>query len=66
VAIWKNESDKGPFYSAQPFRTYKDAQDKYHDVHSFSGADILKAQRLLGQAYDRIADLRAADVRTET
>ena len=31
------------------------------DTDSFSGADLLRLQRLAGQAYDRLDKLRASD-----
>jgi len=61
IAIWKNQGDKGAFYSVEPHRTYPVDEDTWKDVHSFSGTDVLKLQRLLGLAYMRIEELRAAD-----
>lgn len=54
VTIWKNQGDKGPYYTAKLSRSYKDAQDNWQETDSLIGADLIKAQRLLGQAYDRI------------
>lgn len=56
ATIWANPSDKGTFYSVDISRTFK-KDDEYKNSHSFSGTDILKAQRLLGGAYDHIQSI---------
>ena len=61
ATIWRNEGDKGPFYSVEFGRTYTDAEDNYKDTSSFSGADLLKVSRLAVKAYDKIGELRAED-----
>lgn len=64
VAIWKNDSEKGPFYSLTFSRTYTtevDGKEVTESSNSFSGTDILKVQFLTGRAYAKIMELRAAD-----
>lgn len=60
AAIWKNESEKGAFYSATIERTYKDG-DEYKTSHSFSGRDVLAAGQLLLRAYEQILEQEQAD-----
>jgi len=60
ATIWKNDSEKGSFYSVDISRTYKQ-DDVYKDSHSFSGTELLRVARLANIAYDEIAVLRAND-----
>lgn len=59
ASIWKNQGEKGPFYSVRITRTYTDDQGNYHDSDSFSGSELLRVARLADQAYGRTAELRA-------
>lgn len=62
AVIWKNEGDKGPFYSVEFIRSFKDeSAGEWKDSRSFSNGQILKVQHLAGKAYDAIAKLRAED-----
>ncbi len=58
ATIWKNESDKGPFYSVNLTRIYKDEHGKYHDTDSFTGTELLRIAHLATKAYDRTNQLR--------
>ena len=46
ASIWKNQGEKGPFYSVRITRTYTDDQGNYHDSDSFSGSELLRGVRL--------------------
>ncbi|XHC26774.1 MAG: hypothetical protein ACFHWZ_15340 [Phycisphaerales bacterium] len=61
AAIWKNQGEKGPFYSVRITRTYTDEKGNYHDSDSFSGSELLRVARLAQLAYDRTLALRAED-----
>jgi len=61
ATIWKNEGEKGPFFSVSLTRIYTDDAGNYHDSDSFSGSELLRIARLASRAYDRIADLRQAE-----
>ncbi len=61
ATIWRNDGDKGPFYSVQFFRTYKDSEDNYQDTDSFTNGELLKLSHLGIRAYDAIATLRMDD-----
>jgi len=61
ATIWKNEGEKGLFFSVDLSRTYKDDGGSYHDSHSFSGTELLRAAHLATRAYDRISELRQAE-----
>ena len=61
ASIWKNQGEKGPFYSVRITRTFTDDQGQYHDSDSFSGSELLRVARLAAKAYDRANELRSAD-----
>ncbi|MCB9871507.1 MAG: hypothetical protein H6837_16745 [Planctomycetes bacterium] len=61
ATIWKNDGEKGPFFSVSLTRIYTDAAGNYHDSDSFSGSELLRIAHLASRAYDRIADLRQAE-----
>lgn len=58
ATIWKNEGEKGAFFSVNLSRTYKDDAGNYHDSDSFSGSELLRIAHLASRAYDRVAQLR--------
>ena len=60
ATIWRNEGDKGPFYSVQLIRTYTDDSGNLQNSDSFSSKDLLRVAHLATKAYDRAAELRAA------
>ena len=46
IAIWKNESDKGPFFSVTPSRSYKKG-DEWKESDSYGQDDLLILAKLL-------------------
>ena len=67
AAIWRNESENGPFFAVTFARTYKDGEGALHDTDSFSGAQLLRLARLADKAYARTAKLtKAARVADDT
>ena len=57
AAIWRNESENGPFHGVTFARTYTDDKGERHDTDSFSGTQLLRLARLADKAYDRTAKL---------
>jgi len=57
AAIWKNESENGPFHSITFARTFKDGEGNLQDTDSYSGVELLRLSRLAGKAYDAAAKL---------
>ena len=66
ASIWKNQGEKGPFYSVRITRTFTDEKGNYHDSDSFSGSELLRVVHLAAKAYDRANELRAADAEKAT
>ena len=58
ASIWRNESEKGPYYTTTLARTYKDEQGDYRDTHSFSQNDLLRVAELARGAYGRVNEIR--------
>ncbi|MEO1405120.1 MAG: hypothetical protein AAFV54_01345 [Pseudomonadota bacterium] len=58
ASIWRNESEKGPFFTTRLVRTYKDEDGKLHDTNSFHAQDLLGVSELARQAHHRVSDLR--------
>lgn len=56
--IWKNQGDKGAFFSVTLTRSYQDDADNWHETDSFSGTQLLRIAHLAGRAYDRVTELR--------
>ncbi len=50
VTIWKNDSDKGPWFSVTPSRSYKQAEE-WKQSDSFGFDDLLTLGKLLDQAH---------------
>lgn len=63
--IWRNDTEKGPFYSVNLARTYRDGQGELRDSHSFAGTDLLRISELARKTYDRTQELRREDRQTE-
>jgi hypothetical protein len=49
LTIWKNEGDKGPWYSCTPSRGYK-KDDQWGDSDSFGQDDLLRLAKMLDEA----------------
>lgn len=62
ASIWRNEGEKGPFYSTTLARTYKvEGTDELRDSHNFAGTELLRVSELARKAYDRTQELRRED-----
>jgi hypothetical protein len=51
VTIWRQESDKGPWFSTVPSRTYKDQGGNWQSSSSLGRDDLLVMAKLLDQAH---------------
>lgn len=58
ATVWKNEGENGPYYNTTLSRTWQDDQGKWHDAHSFSGAELLRVSELARGAYAKTNELR--------
>jgi hypothetical protein len=60
VTIWKNDSDKGPWYSVTPSRSYRQG-DQWKESDSFGEDDLLPLAKLLDEAHSWIVNAQQAD-----
>ncbi len=49
VTIWKNDGEKGSWYSVTPSRSYKQG-DVWHETNSYGQDDLLRLGKLLNEA----------------
>ena len=61
ATIWKNDTDKGSFFSVDIVRGYKDDEGNWKDSRSFSGSELLRVSNLATRAYDLILAFRQYD-----
>ena len=50
VSIWKQESDKGPWYNAVPSRTYRDQGGNWQSSDSYGRDELLLLAKLANDA----------------
>lgn len=62
VTIWRNISEKGPWYSVQPTRSYKQGDD-WKTTDSLYADDLLAMAKLLDQAHSWIVQQQQADAK---
>jgi hypothetical protein len=60
VTIWKNDGDKGPWYSVTPSRSYKQG-DQWRESTSFGEDDLLPLAKLLDEAHSWILRAEQAE-----
>lgn len=64
ASIFRNNGEKGPFFSTVLARTYTDERGNLHDSNVFTGSDTLRIGELARQAYSRSRELKAELGRT--
>jgi hypothetical protein len=60
VTIWKNDSDKGSWYTVTPSRSYKQGEE-WKESDRFDSDDLLPLAKLLDQAHSWIAVAEQSD-----
>jgi hypothetical protein len=61
AAIWRNENQKGVFYSVTFERSFKDEAGKWKASESFNPSDLLLVAKVADLAHSEIYKLRAID-----
>ena len=51
AAIWQNNGDNGPWYNVTLSRSYKDANDEWKSMDSFSVDDLLVLAKVANEAH---------------
>ena len=61
AAIWRNENQKGVFFSVTFERSFRDDDGKWHRSGSFNASDLLLLAKVADLAHSEIHKLRAGD-----
>ena len=61
LTIWRNTSEKGTWYSANPSRSYRQGDETWKETDSLPFDDLLTMAKLLDQAHTWIVDQMQAD-----
>jgi hypothetical protein len=65
AAIWRNQNQKGVFYSVTFERSYKDDAGNWQTSSSFNAGELLLLAKAADQAESEIRRLRASDRTSE-
>ena len=63
VTIWRNNGEKGPWYSVIPTRSYKQGDDMWKETDSLGSEDLLAMAKLLDLADTWIMHQKQADAK---
>lgn len=66
AAIWRNQNQKGVFYSVTFERSYKDDAGKWQTSSTFNANDLLLLAKVADQAHSEIVKLRVNDRQADT
>jgi hypothetical protein len=61
AAIWRNQNQKGVFYSVTFERSFKDEAGKWQSSSTFNASDLLLLAKVADLAETKIRELRASD-----
>jgi len=65
ASIWKNQKEKGVFYSVEFTRSYRDEAGNWQTSSSFNVSELLLLAHIASKAHDEIHKLKAGDRQTE-
>jgi len=65
AAIWRNQNQKGTFYSVTFERSFKDEAGKWQSSSTFNASDLLLLAKVADLAETKIRELRSADRQSE-
>ncbi len=63
VVIWRNPSERGPYYTVNPMRSYKQGDETWKQSDSLRAEDLLPMGELLREAYAWIKMQKRADAK---
>jgi hypothetical protein len=63
VTIWRNQGEKGPWYSVIPTRSYKQGDETWKETDSLGEGDVLAMAKLLDLADTWIMHQKQADAK---
>ena len=63
ASVWRNQSDKGPYYTVTVTRSFRDENGEYKNTHSIPSNDLLRVSELQRSAHQFVLELRREDRR---
>jgi hypothetical protein len=60
VTVWRNDGEKGPWYSVTPSRSFKQGE-QWKESDSFGEDDLLPLAKLLDEAHSWIVNAQQAE-----
>ena len=63
VTIWRNQGERGAYYSVNPTRSYRQGDETWKETDSLNADDLLAMAELLREAYAWIKTQRRADAK---
>ena len=66
ASIWRNEGERGAFYSTTLARTYEDKDGNLRDSTSFAMHDLLRVSELALSAYSTSREMERCEPREQT
>ena len=63
VTIWRNQSERGNYYTVNPTRSYKQGDETWKETDSLNADDMLPMAELFREAYAWIKIQRRADTK---
>jgi hypothetical protein len=63
VTIWRNQGERGPWYSVIPSRSYKNGDDTWKETDSLGFDDLLTMAKLFDMAHTWIMHQQQADAK---
>lgn len=65
ASVWRNQNQKGTFFSVSFERSYKDDAGKYQTSSTFNPSDLLVLSKVADLCDTKIRELRAAERQSE-
>jgi hypothetical protein len=63
ATIWRNQGERGPYYSVNLSRSYRQGDETWKETDSLNADDLLAMAELLREAYAWIKAQRRADAK---
>lgn len=56
--VWRNEGEKGPYYTVSLSKIYEDQKGQVRETNSFTASELLRVAELAREAHCVVRDLR--------
>ena len=62
ASIWKNKTERGPFYNVTFESRYRDGEGNWKSSHSYTSNDLLALGKAADLAHTKIVELRNSEM----